>query len=341
MDWIFQCNSDTFDLRKKLQEGLLPEESWWRVSKVHEELVQPGQRVYFWQTPGKTPPKMPSALVATGRVASRPHHRYGRLAVDVIFEDSISPELTRAEAKTSPILEDVEPFRGKVVFGRTNFRLTDVSVVQEVDRLLRGRLRRLSSFSEQSAQQHDVEGERTLLDAAADAKARTAALLLSEIAQMDPRDFEFLTQRVLVSQGYEDVTVTQYSRDGGIDVLATLVAGGVSRILTGVQVKRTSSVGVKELRQLRGSLDPIGAAAGLFVTSGTFSSDAIVFAKSAGKPLALLPGPQLVNLMMRNEIGVRMESVPVYRLALEDLRHEELDEAEEGIDTDEGSTESP
>lgn len=65
--------------------------------------------------------------------------------------------------------------------------------------------------------------------------------LLQQIRTMDPAAFEELVGELLAKIGFEDVTVTRASGDGGIDVRGTLVAGDVIQTKMAVQVKRWKS----------------------------------------------------------------------------------------------------
>ena len=81
--------------------------------------------------------------------------------------------------------------------------------------------------------------------------------LRSSLHEMDPRAFEELIGTLLTALGFEDVEVTKYSGDGGIDVRAVLTVGGVTDVRTAVQVKRwANNVAGKTVRELRGGLGP-------------------------------------------------------------------------------------
>ncbi len=58
------------------------------------------------------------------------------------------------------------------------------------------------------------------------------------LLKMPPKEFEELVSQLLVALGFENVIVTNYSNDGGIDVRGTLVVGDVIRINMAVQAKR-------------------------------------------------------------------------------------------------------
>lgn len=77
------------------------------------------------------------------------------------------------------------------------------------------------------------------------------------LADQDPQLFESLIGELLVALGFEDVEVTRYSKDGGIDLRATLAVGGVTDVKTAIQVKRWSrNLAPRIVRELRGALGP-------------------------------------------------------------------------------------
>ncbi len=81
--------------------------------------------------------------------------------------------------------------------------------------------------------------------------------------------------------------------DGGVDLNLTYPTGE----LLIVQCKhwKTRHVGVKPLRELWGVLDDEKADGAIFVTSGSFTADALAFAR--GKQLELIDGPKLRGMM--------------------------------------------
>jgi restriction system protein len=81
-------------------------------------------------------------------------------------------------------------------------------------------------------------------------------------------------QPLLEEIGFEDVRVTQYSGDGGIDVEATLTVGGVTRVKTAIQVKRfreRNNIRVNVVRELRGSL--VTDQRGLIISTSGFAKE--------------------------------------------------------------------
>jgi restriction system protein len=78
--------------------------------------------------------------------------------------------------------------------------------------------------------------------------------LRDRLHTMSPADFEALIRRLLVALGFDEVEITPYGGDGGIDVRGTLVVGDVIRTRMAVQVKRwRHNVQAPTVQQVRGS----------------------------------------------------------------------------------------
>jgi restriction system protein len=132
--------------------------------------------------------------------------------------------------------------------------------------------------------------------------------LSQQIGKMPPAEFEALIGTLLAKLGFEDVIVTSFKGDGGIDVRGTMVTGDVVRTRMAVQVKRwKANVQAPTVQQVRGSL---GAhEQGLIITTSDFSKGARAEAERAdATPVALMNGEQVVKLLVENDIGIRRSS---------------------------------
>jgi restriction endonuclease Mrr len=322
MDWVFQCNPKRFDLASLIESGTQNDD--WTMSR-HRQEVSPGDRVFFWQTG-------PDArLLAVGHVTSPVYERessFGRYGVDIGFDYKIVPPLTRQEALDNEILGKFPPFKGQQ---GTNFPIRNPETIAELNKMLETRL---VSLSVNKAPQPGIQDSQRLLDAAIKRAKDEAANSIHEfIAEMDPTAFEWLIRPLLLKLGYKNVEVTKQSSDGGIDLRATLVAGGIANMQTCIQVKRMKSVGRPIVQNIRGSLNPHEA--GLLITSGFFTEPAIEEAKDPHKvPIALIDGRALTQLLLDHEIGVEHVNVTLCRLKLDDLSKEQLESLVE--ETDEG-----
>ncbi|MFJ4947372.1 restriction endonuclease [Streptomyces sp. NPDC088760] len=124
-----------------------------------------------------------------------------------------------------------------------------------------------------------------------------------DLFAMDPIAFENLVADLFRAMGMQAVT-TQRSNDGGVDVDAldpTPIRGG--KIV--VQVKRyRSTVPPTAVRDLYGTVQDVGANKGVLVTTSGFGPGSHTFAN--GKPLELISGPELVDLLHRHGLRGRL-----------------------------------
>ncbi len=124
-----------------------------------------------------------------------------------------------------------------------------------------------------------------------------------DLYDMDPIAFESLVAELFRAMGMQAVT-TQRSNDGGVDVDAldpTPIRGG--KIV--VQVKRyRATVPPTAVRDLYGTVQDRGANKGVLVTTSAFGPGSHTFAR--GKPLELISGSELVDLLHRHGLRGRL-----------------------------------
>ncbi|MBZ3903380.1 restriction endonuclease [Streptomyces griseiscabiei] len=124
-----------------------------------------------------------------------------------------------------------------------------------------------------------------------------------DLLAMDPLAFESLVAELFRAMGMQAVT-TERSGDGGVDVDAldpTPIRGG--KIV--VQVKRyRNTVPPTAVRDLYGTVQDAGANKGVLVTTSKFGPGSHTFAN--GKPLELISGRELVDLLHRHGLRGRL-----------------------------------
>lgn len=166
-----------------------------------------------------------------------------------------------------------------------------------------------------------VDATVSPLEQAADAIARLDADVETELLQrLHDREPEFLEKavlKVLHAMGYggteDDVQHMGGPGDGGFDGVINQDALGIGRIY--VQAKRyalDTSVGRPEVQGFLGALHAVGAAGGVFITTGRFSKGAREFAVSVTPRIVLVDGNRLARLMLTHGIGV--QEVQVFRV---------------------------
>ena len=127
---------------------------------------------------------------------------------------------------------------------------------------------------------------------------------------MEPAAFERLTQRMLREAGFSQVEVTGRTGDGGIDGKGVYKIGGLVGFTVMFQCKRyKGSVSSNQIRDFRGAIQG-RADKGLFVTTGTFTRDAMKEAvRDGGLNIDLLDGRQLVENLKELGLGVKVEII--------------------------------
>ena len=91
--------------------------------------------------------------------------------------------------------------------------------------------------------------------------------------------------------------------DGGIDGIIKEDKLGLDIIY--IQAKRWKNVvGSKEVRNFVGSLAEHHAKKGVFITTSSFTRDALDYVKTITEKVILIDGETLANLMIENDVGV-------------------------------------
>ena len=130
--------------------------------------------------------------------------------------------------------------------------------------------------------------------------------LLEIILGIPATGFERLCQRLLRESGFQEVTVTQRSGDGGIDGIGILQINPFVTFKVLFQSKRYSgSVGAPQIRDFRGAM--MGRAdKGIIITTGSFTTDAKREATREGvPPIELVDGEKLLDLFEQLELGLK------------------------------------
>jgi restriction system protein len=150
------------------------------------------------------------------------------------------------------------------------------------------------------------------------------AELLAKILASPPDFFERLVVQLLIAMGYGGSAIEAgkalgKSGDGGVDGVIDQDALGLDRVY--IQAKRyaDNKVSSGEIRDFFGSLDRFKANKGLFVTTSTFSQSAKETAEMLSKRIVLIDGLFLTRLMIRFDIGCRVEEVVYIKKLDEDF----------------------
>ena len=149
--------------------------------------------------------------------------------------------------------------------------------------------------------------------------------LLDRVLVAPPKFFESLIVTLLLAMGYggsrEDSgqSVGQ-TGDGGIDGIIDQDALGLDRVY--IQAKRyaiENAVSEPEIRAFSGSLGAAKANKGVFVTTSYFTQPAQSFAERHPFRIVLIDGEQLTILMIRHNVGVRIDETLYLKKVDEDF----------------------
>ncbi len=137
--------------------------------------------------------------------------------------------------------------------------------------------------------------------------------LLKAIMERTPDFFEALVVKLLLKMGFggsrEDAgQIIGRSGDGGLDGVIDQDALGLDRVY--IQAKRWAldrPVSEPDVRGFSGSLGANKADKGVFVTTSSFTKSAVAFAERHPSRIVLIDGEELARLMIRYNIGARID----------------------------------
>jgi restriction system protein len=173
------------------------------------------------------------------------------------------------------------------------------------------------------ADERDLTPDEQVREGYKQLRENLAAELLDRIKRASPKFFESLVVELLVAMGYggsqEDAArVVGSSGDGGIDGIIKQDRLGLDNIY--VQAKRwkeESTVGRPDIQQFAGALQGRKASKGVFMTTCSFSREAVEYARGVQTSIVLIDGEQLAELMLDYGIGVSVQ---------ESIRLQKIDE---------------
>mgnify|MGYP000060398110 CR=1 FL=1 len=170
-------------------------------------------------------------------------------------------------------------------------------------------LRHGAKLLEASASETDEETPEELLAQAYEKLRQSlSAELLDQVKRVSPAFFERLVLQLLVRMGYggtyeEAAKAVGRSGDEGFDGIINEDRLGLDVVY--VQAKRWEApVGRPEVQKFAGALQGHRARKGVFITTSTFTKDAIEYAARIDSKIVLIDGHRLVDLMIEYNVGV-------------------------------------
>jgi len=154
-------------------------------------------------------------------------------------------------------------------------------------------------------------------DAVSEIRSTVIGELRDYLKNVSPSFFETIVLDVLHKIGYganrNDLQRVGGSGDGGIDGIISLDKLGLEKVY--VQAKRwQSTVGRPDIQSFYGALAGQRATKGVFITTSSYTAQAVDFVKSVDQRIVLIDGAQLAELMIDCEVGVTSLLVKVPRI---------------------------
>lgn len=164
---------------------------------------------------------------------------------------------------------------------------------------------------EWKARPKPVEGGEPLEESPAEAAVAAEGSshrerLLAILRELPAAGFERLCQRLLRESGFQNVTVTGRSADGGLDGNGVVEVNAFVSFRVLFQCKRYSgAVNPAQVRDFRGAMAG-RADKGIILTTGTFTAEARREAVRDGvPPIELVDGEKLLDMFEKLELGLK------------------------------------
>jgi restriction system protein len=153
-------------------------------------------------------------------------------------------------------------------------------------------------------------------EALVELRQKVAAEILELLATVSPTFFETIVLNLVHEMKYgtsrADLQRVGGPGDGGIDGVISLDKLGLDKVY--IQAKRwQQSVGRPEIQAFYGALAGQHAKRGVFITTSTFTVQAVEFAGSV-EGIVLVDGSRLAQLMIDHEVGVTARTVKVPKI---------------------------
>jgi restriction system protein len=185
----------------------------------------------------------------------------------------------------------------------------DVALLNKYKEFREFRERRVDDGGDTTAATSEKTPQEVIEAAHANLRASLAAEILETLKGSSPHFFEQIVVDLLVAMGYGGTrrdagAAIGRSGDGGIDGVINEDRLGLDAIY--VQAKRwdTNSVGRPEVQKFAGALQGQGAHKGIFITTSTFSKEAVEYASKISNRIILIDGAKLALYMIDFNVGV-------------------------------------
>lgn len=203
--------------------------------------------------------------------------------------------------------------RGKAVLASNPTRI-DMKFLEQFPEYVEFRQsrRKQTKESPEVSEIDELTPEEILEEAYQEIRDNLALEVLDQVMGCTPAFFERLVVDMLVKMGYggsrsEAAKAVGRTGDGGIDGIIDEDRLGLDTIY--IQAKRwESSVGRPEIQKFVGALMGRRARRGIFITTSSFSKEAVEYVSTIDFKVILIDGKRLAELMIDYDVGVTVVS---------------------------------
>lgn len=158
-----------------------------------------------------------------------------------------------------------------------------------------------------------ISPDEALSQSLKEIRASVAVDLLERLHEVSAVRFETIVLDVLHGLGYglsrEDLSHVGRTADAGIDGIISLDMLGLDKVYVQAKKWTSNTIGRPDIQAFYGALGGQRATRGVFITTSSFSREAIRYAEDSDKSIALIDGQRLVELMLELGIGVSHEVI--------------------------------
>lgn len=143
--------------------------------------------------------------------------------------------------------------------------------------------------------------------------------LLDALLSLSPAKFELFCRGLVTKMNVDiDENIgTKLTGDGGLDGYGYIRTDDFRTARVAIQAKRwdpSNSVSSPEIDKFRGAMDKFRAEYGIFITTSTFTRDAIKASRAGTRVITLIDGEHLLDLVAKYELYVTKKVITTYEL---------------------------
>lgn len=168
----------------------------------------------------------------------------------------------------------------------------------------------LPKWKERSEKNHHKgsDQDESVSDTQFDVEDIWRTKLLDALNNLTPNKFEIFCRALVkkMNVNIDETIGVKQSGDGGLDGFGYMMADDFRTSSVAIQAKRWSKnlVSSPEIDKFRGAMDKYRADYGIFITTSSFSKEAVKAARTGTKIITLIDGERLVDLVAKYELYV-------------------------------------